>query len=70
LVKVSFFLFNIKTVILLVLFRYILPWESEFVDSQRVWAEYALKRQEANAQNRSVNTVIVSHLCYILQNDL
>jgi len=26
--------------------------ESEFVDSQRVWAEYALKRQEANAQNR------------------
>ncbi|KAJ1893687.1 pre-mRNA-splicing factor 8, partial [Kickxella alabastrina] len=34
------------------LFRYILPWESEFVDSQRVWAEYALKRQEASAQNR------------------
>jgi len=34
------------------LFRYIQPWESEFVDSQRVWAEYALKRQEANAQNR------------------
>jgi len=34
------------------LFRYIQSWESEFVDSQRVWAEYALKRQEANAQNR------------------
>jgi pre-mRNA-processing factor 8 len=34
------------------LFRYIQPWESEFVDSQRVWAEYALKRQEANSQNR------------------
>ena len=34
------------------LYRYLLPWESEFVDSQRVWAEYALKRQEANAQNR------------------
>jgi pre-mRNA-processing factor 8 len=34
------------------LFRYIQPWESEFIDSQRVWAEYALKRQEANAQNR------------------
>lgn len=34
------------------LFRYIQPWESEFVDSQRVWAEYALKRQEASAQNR------------------
>jgi len=48
--------------------RYILPWESEFVDSQRVWAEYALKRQEANAQNRSVNvtcTAIVSAL-YLL----
>lgn len=28
------------------------PWESEFVDSQRVWAEYAVKRQEAQAQNR------------------
>ena len=34
------------------LFRYIQSWESEFIDSQRVWAEYALKRQEANAQNR------------------
>jgi len=34
------------------LHRYIQSWESEFVDSQRVWAEYALKRQEAQAQNR------------------
>ncbi|EGT53300.1 hypothetical protein CAEBREN_31265 [Caenorhabditis brenneri] len=34
------------------LYRYIQPWEAEFVDSVRVWAEYALKRQEANAQNR------------------
>jgi len=34
------------------LYRYIQPWESEFIDSQRVWAEYALKRSEANAQNR------------------
>ena len=34
------------------LYRYIQPWESEFLDSQRVWAEYALKRQEASAQNR------------------
>ena len=34
------------------LFRYIQPWEAEFTDSQRVWAEYALKRQEAQAQNR------------------
>jgi pre-mRNA-processing factor 8 len=34
------------------LYRYIQPWESEFQDSQRVWAEYALKRQEALSQNR------------------
>eukprot|EP01012_Entosiphon_sulcatum_P022057 TRINITY_DN2696_c0_g1_i1.p1 TRINITY_DN2696_c0_g1~~TRINITY_DN2696_c0_g1_i1.p1 ORF type:complete len:2331 (+),score=635.10 TRINITY_DN2696_c0_g1_i1:51-7043(+) len=34
------------------LYRYIQPWEAEFIDSQRVWAEYALKRQEANQQNR------------------
>ena len=34
------------------LYRYIQPWESEFIDSQRVWAEYALKRQEALSQNR------------------
>ncbi|CAJ2664774.1 unnamed protein product [Trifolium pratense] len=34
------------------LYRYIQPWESEFIDSQCVWAEYALKRQEAQAQNR------------------
>ena len=44
------------TIIVLLIFcehnRYIQPWESEFIDSQRVWAEYALKRQEANAQNR------------------
>ncbi|KAJ1631135.1 hypothetical protein T492DRAFT_870571, partial [Pavlovales sp. CCMP2436] len=29
------------------LYRYIQPWESEFIDSQ-----YALKKQEATAQNR------------------
>ncbi|KAJ2777092.1 pre-mRNA-splicing factor 8 [Coemansia javaensis] len=34
------------------LFRYIQPWSSEVADSQRVWAEYALKRQEAAAQGR------------------
>lgn len=34
------------------LYRYIQSWESEFIDSQRVWAEYALKRKEALAQNR------------------
>ena len=34
------------------LFRYITPWESEFIDSSRVWSEYALKRKEALLQNR------------------
>ncbi|XP_004343829.2 pre-mRNA splicing factor prp8 [Capsaspora owczarzaki ATCC 30864] len=36
------------------LYRYIQPWESEFADSVRVWAEYTLKRQEALAQNRRI----------------
>jgi pre-mRNA-processing factor 8 len=39
------------------LYRYIQPWESEFIDSQRVWAEYALKRQEALAQVRPCSRV-------------
>lgn len=34
------------------IFRYIIPWESEFIDSQRVWTEYSQKRLEANQQNR------------------
>jgi len=34
------------------IFRYIIPWESEFVDSQRVWTEYSQKRLEALQQNR------------------
>ncbi|OJD27466.1 pre-mRNA-processing-splicing factor 8 [Blastomyces percursus] len=34
------------------IFRYIVPWEAEFTDSQRVWMEYSQKRQEANQQNR------------------
>ncbi|KAJ2783590.1 pre-mRNA-splicing factor 8 [Coemansia interrupta] len=34
------------------LLRYVAPWASEFADSQRVWAEYALKRREAAAQGR------------------
>jgi len=34
------------------LYRYILPWETEFLNSKRVWAEYANKRQEAIHQNR------------------
>lgn len=36
------------------LYRYIQSWESEFIDSQRVWAQYALKRQEAMAQSRKL----------------
>ena len=34
------------------LYRYIQSWESEFLDSARVWSEYAHKRREASAQNR------------------
>ena len=34
------------------LWRYIQPWESEFLDSQRVWAEYAAKRLEAAQSNK------------------
>lgn len=34
------------------IFRYIIPWEAEFIDSQRVWTEYAQKRMEANQNNR------------------
>jgi len=50
------------------LYRYIQPWESEFIDSQRVWAEYALKRQEAQAQNRrlTLEDLEVSILLVIL----
>ncbi|RMJ24700.1 factor 8 [Aspergillus sp. HF37] len=34
------------------IFRYIIPWEAEFIDSQRVWLEYSQKRMEAQQQNR------------------
>ena len=44
------------------LYRYIQPWESEFSDSQRVWAEYALKRQEAQAQNRRLTLEVCACL--------
>lgn len=37
------------------LYRYIQSWESEFIDSQRVWAQYVQKRQEGQAQNRKLN---------------
>lgn len=43
------------------LYRYIQPWEAEFVDSNRVWAEYALKRTEAQAQNRRLTLEVVPH---------
>ncbi|KYQ89964.1 hypothetical protein DLAC_08534 [Tieghemostelium lacteum] len=36
------------------LYRYIQPWEQEIKDSQRVWAEYALKYEEAKAQNKNL----------------
>lgn len=36
------------------IFRYITTWENEFIDSQRVWGEYAIKRQEAAEQNRRI----------------
>ncbi|CAN6636566.1 pre-mRNA-splicing factor 8 [Trichomonascus vanleenenianus] len=36
------------------IFRYITSWESEFLDSERVWAEYAAKRAEAREQNRRI----------------
>ncbi|THU76383.1 hypothetical protein K435DRAFT_813450, partial [Dendrothele bispora CBS 962.96] len=34
------------------LYRYLQPWEADFLDSARVWSEYSMKRKEANAQNR------------------
>lgn len=37
------------------LYRYIQSWESEFIDSQRVWAQYALKRQEGLAENKRLS---------------
>ena len=46
------------------LYRYIQPWEAEFTDSQRVWAEYALKRQEAQAQNRRLTLEVHNSLLY------
>ena len=33
------------------LYRYLQPWEAEFLDSARVWSEYSMKK-EADAQNR------------------
>lgn len=44
------------------LFRYLTPWETEFGDSARVWADYALKRQEAVAQNRRLTYEDVAEL--------
>ncbi|XP_049849432.1 pre-mRNA-processing-splicing factor 8-like [Schistocerca gregaria] len=37
------------------LYRYIQPWEQEFQDSARVWAEYAEKRKEALQENRRLS---------------
>jgi hypothetical protein len=37
--------------------RYIQPWEAEFADSDRVWSEYSLKKEEATATNRRLTLV-------------
>ncbi|XBW36857.1 hypothetical protein QEN19_002436 [Hanseniaspora menglaensis] len=37
------------------LFRYITPWENEFQDSERVWQDYAIKRQIALEENRRIS---------------
>ncbi|OWB80202.1 hypothetical protein B5S32_g4460 [[Candida] boidinii] len=34
------------------IFRYITTWENEFLDSQRVWADFSMKRTEAEEQRR------------------
>lgn len=34
------------------LYRYLQPWEAEFLDSAHVWSEYSMKRKEASTQNR------------------
>lgn len=47
------------------LYRYIQPWEAEFVDSNRVWAEYALKRTEAQAQNRRLTLEVYTATCLL-----
>lgn len=52
LIRVSAYFLSVHDFILTVLLTFLQPWESEFIDSQRVWAEYALKRQEAQSQNR------------------
>ena len=44
------------------LYRYIQSWESEFQDSQRVWAEYGIKRQEALAENQKLS---IGHSAYL-----
>lgn len=37
------------------LFRYITPWENEFQDSEKVWQDYAIKRQIALEENRRIS---------------
>ena len=36
------------------IFRYITTWENEFLDSQRVWSDYSVKRREALEENRRI----------------
>ncbi|AMD21189.1 HEL091Wp [Eremothecium sinecaudum] len=37
------------------IFRYITTWENEFLDSQRVWADYVSKRKAAIQENRRLS---------------
>lgn len=38
------------------LYRYIQPWEQEFQDSDRAWAEYVVKHSEALQENRRLSS--------------
>jgi pre-mRNA-processing factor 8 len=67
------------------LYRYLQPWEAEFLDSARVWSEYAMKRKEATASNRRltledledswdrgiprINTLFQKGECFLLYRD-
>ena len=44
------------------LYRYLRPWEAEFLDSACVWSEYLMKRKEVNAQNQRLT--LISPLLY------
>ncbi|CAN3368761.1 pre-mRNA-splicing factor 8 [Diutina catenulata] len=43
------------------IFRYITTWEDEFADSQRVWAEFVIKKQVAHESNRKLTFEDMEH---------